>query len=279
MILFKKAKDLSEYIENQLLKDCKIGFVPTMGALHQGHISLLDKANAENNISIVSIFVNPTQFNNPEDFAKYPITLGADIEKLSKANCTILYAPSVQEMYPNGTTALQNYNIGNLDKSLEGEFRPGHFQGVCNVVHTLLLHTKPNNLYMGAKDYQQCMVVNKLIKITNLPIKLHVCPTLRETSGLAMSSRNKRLSEIGLQKAASIYAALNYIKDNKTYNWDSVKNKASKIITAQGLEMEYLILANATELNIMHEFDLEQPMVVLVAAYLEGVRLIDNFLV
>jgi pantoate--beta-alanine ligase len=276
MTIFTTANELAQYIDNHKLSGKNIGFVPTMGALHQGHISLVTESKKANDITIVSIFVNPTQFNNPEDFAKYPNTLSADTEMLIDANCEILYLPSVEELYPLGIDNLISYNINGLDIHLEGASRPGHFQGVCNVVHQLLLHTKPHHLYMGAKDYQQCMVVHKLIEVTQLPIILHVCPTLRESSGLAMSSRNMRLSEKAKIDAAIIYKCLQHLQNNKTNNFTTQKEICEQWLIEKGFTLEYIILAHATNLQVLENFDIKQPMVILFAAWLDRVRLIDN---
>jgi pantoate--beta-alanine ligase len=278
MTTFTTAQELTQHIDNHKLKGRKIGFVPTMGALHDGHISLVNQSKAAGNITIVSIFVNPTQFNNPEDFAKYPNTIATDTKKLETVDCEILYLPSVAEMYPQGIDKLVNYNLDGLDTLVEGEFRPGHFQGVCNVVHQLLLHTQPTDLYMGAKDYQQCMVVNRLIEIEKLPVKLHVCPTLREVSGLAMSSRNMRLSDEGKQSASIIYACLLHLKNNQK-DFTLQKTICEKLLLNAGFTLEYIILGHATDLKVLPDFDEAQPMVVLFAAWLEGVRLIDNMVI
>jgi pantoate--beta-alanine ligase len=279
MIIIKTAAELKKYTENQRLVAKTIGFVPTMGALHNGHISLVRKSKINTEVTIVSIFVNPTQFNNPEDFNKYPITLDKDIDLLNNIDCDALYLPSVAEMYPDGITTLQHYDIDGLDTRLEGEFRPGHFQGVCNVVHTLLVQVSPDNIYMGAKDYQQCMVVNKLIQVQQLPVQLVVCDTLREDSGLAMSSRNMRLSADAKQKAAVIYKCLQYIKANQHASFAEVKNQCDSWLLQKGFTLEYIILAHATALQPMQDFDAQQPMVVLFAAWLDGVRLIDNMVI
>jgi pantoate--beta-alanine ligase len=279
MIIFKRAEEITQYIDNQKLAKKSIGFVPTMGALHNGHISLLNESKKANDCSIVSIFVNPTQFNNPEDFAKYPNTVLADIEKLENAECDILFLPSVEEMYPYGTTSLYHYNINNLDTVLEGEFRPGHFQGVCNVVHQLLKYIPAHHLYMGAKDYQQCMVVRQLLASENIPTELLVCPTLREESGLAMSSRNMRLSENGKADAAIIYKCLQHIQQHQHDNFADIIAECEQWLLAKGFKLEYIILAHATNLQVLQNYDTAQPMVVLFAAWLEGVRLIDNMVI
>ncbi|RYD35278.1 MAG: hypothetical protein EOP86_08905 [Verrucomicrobiaceae bacterium] len=188
MILFKRATDLREHLEKQRKKGKKIGFAPTMGALHDGHISLVEASRKENDLSAVSIFVNPTQFNDPADYAKYPVTLEKDISLLEAAGCDVLFLPPVEEMYPSGQMLKKKYELGYLESLLEGSFRPGHFQAVCQIVHRLLEVVQPDNLYMGQKDYQQCMVVKKLLELTGLgnSVELHISPTLREKSGLAM---------------------------------------------------------------------------------------------
>jgi pantoate--beta-alanine ligase len=282
MIIARSQLELKNILENQPFKDKIIGFVPTMGALHAGHISLILTSKKQADVSICSIFVNPTQFNNPEDYNKYPITIVNDISLLEAAACDILFLPSVSDMYPEGLEEAKKniYDIDGLDNQLEGEFRPGHFQGVCMIVHRLLTATQPNHLFMGAKDYQQCMVVKKLIDKLQLPIVLHACPTLRAQNGLALSSRNQRLTESGREIAKIIYENLNYCKANQNnITFAEAKIHCDNALAALGLEPEYLILAQAHSLAILPDFRKNEPMVVLVAAWLEGVRLIDNMVI
>ncbi len=216
MIIFKKPGELNQFLENKRTDKKIIGFAPTMGALHAGHISLVKEAKRQNDLVVTSIFVNPTQFNDPEDFKKYPVTIEKDILLFEKAGCDVLFIPAVDDIYPSGTTALTHYELGFLETILEGKFRPGHFQGVCQVMHRLLEIVLPDNLYLGQKDYQQCMVIKKLIELIGLDnkIKVNICPTLREDDGLAMSSRNTRLDPEDRIRAATISAALRYIKEN-----------------------------------------------------------------
>jgi pantoate--beta-alanine ligase len=216
MILFKKTEDLHKWLESQQKKNKPIGFVPTMGALHAGHISLIDASIEMGNITICSIFVNPTQFNDPKDFKKYPVTLEKDIYLLEKAGCNVLFLPEEKEIYPNGITRNMHYDLGYLETILEGKYRPGHFQGVCMVVYRLLNIVQPDHLYLGQKDYQQCMVITKLIELMKQEkkININICPTQREENGLAMSSRNMRLNEQGQNKSAAIYRNLVMIKEN-----------------------------------------------------------------
>ena len=168
MITFKKAKDLQRQLDQCRLKGEGIGFVPTMGALHDGHLSLLKTSLRENKVTACSIFVNPAQFNDPTDFKKYPSTISEDISKLETNGCDILFLPSVEEVYPDGFEVKKKYDLGYLDTILEGEFRPGHFQGVCMAVEKLLLIVQPDKLYLGQKDYQQCMIITRLIQLMGL---------------------------------------------------------------------------------------------------------------
>ena len=208
MILFKKITELTHFLAKKKKNGNLIGFVPTMGALHNGHLSLIAQCKMQNTITVSSIFVNPTQFNQAKDFEKYPVTLENDINLLEKAGCDVLFLPSVTEIYPNGIANLPQYQLGYLETVLEGKYRPGHFQGVCQVVHRLLDIVQPNNLYLGQKDYQQCMVIKKLVEITNLNINIVVGSTLREANGLAMSSRNMRLNDDERKKAVKIAETL-----------------------------------------------------------------------
>jgi pantoate--beta-alanine ligase len=279
MLIFKQQKDLLQYTDYQQSIGKKIGFVPTMGALHNGHISLIKDAQNHAYISVCSIFVNPTQFNNPADFAKYPITINQDIDLLTLANCDALYLPSVEDIYPEGieNSKTRTYDLNGLDTILEGAFRPGHFQGVANVVHRLLKACNADSVHMGAKDYQQCKVVQRLIEIENLKTKLIICPTLREKSGLAMSSRNARLSENGKAKSACIYQGLNLVASQQDYTTFATCSKQYQTLLAgNGLELEHLILAEQNSLQQLNEFDNTKKMVLLTAAFCEGVRLIDN---
>lgn len=279
MILFKKAADLSKWLDAQSKKKNTIGFVPTMGALHNGHISLLEIAKSNNPVTVCSIFVNPTQFNDPKDFEKYPITLEQDIALLDAAGCDVLFLPSVKEMYPDGVKPLMQYNLGYLETILEGKFRPGHFQGVCMVVHRLLEIVQPDNLYLGQKDYQQCMVITRLVELIKQQhkIKVNVCPTLREKDGLAMSSRNMRLSREERQKAIVIYQCLSFIK-KKQYQEKiaDLKQQAWAILEKAGFRVDYIEIADAKNLAVISEWNKDQKTVALVAAFLNEIRLIDN---
>ncbi len=279
MILFKKANDLIKYLDNQRNLGKKLGFVPTMGALHEGHLSLIRLSKAATDLTICSIFVNPTQFNDPADFEKYPITTDKDIALLLTAGCDLLFLPAVGEMYPDGIMRKSVYDLGDMETLLEGKFRPGHFQGVCQVVHQLLAQVNPHDLFLGQKDYQQCMVIDRLMQQTGFKetVTLHICPTLRETDGLAMSSRNRRLNESDRKKAASIFRTLSYLKQQlHTGNPDALLQTASDQLEQEGFQTDYLVVADAGTLQPVSNWDGSQKLVALVAAFLGGVRLIDN---
>ena len=282
MLLFKKAKDLGIHLELQRKKGEKFGFVPTMGALHKGHISLINNSKKLDDLSVSSIFVNPVQFNDPADFEKYPVTLEKDIALLEAAGCDVLFVPSVSEMYPNGTNIKFHYDLGYLETIMEGQYRPGHFQGVCKVVHRLLEIVKPDNLYLGQKDYQQCMVIKKLIELIGMKelIHLNISPTVRDAGGLAMSSRNMRLDENERIKARAIYQALQAIKDKlQKGELATIKNLAVNILVEKGFKVDYVEIAGAGNLQIAEKWDGKQNLVALAAVYLNKVRLIDNILV
>ena len=281
MILFKRSKDLRNYLDSQRKQGRKSGFVPTMGALHGGHISLITGAKKVDGLCISSIFINPTQFNDPADFQEYPITLEKDLALLEAAGCDVLFLPSVEEIYPQGTSTPIHYNLGSLETILEGHFRPGHFQGVCMVVHRLLEIVRPDTLYIGQKDYQQCMVIKKLIELIGLKELIHVkiAPTLREPDGLAMSSRNMRLSEQERKNAIGIYQTLRFVKENlKKGELTDLKKKAQDMLSGEGFKVDYVEIADATTLQIVNQWDGKRKLVALAAAFLNQVRLIDNIL-
>jgi len=277
MILFKKAADIKKFLIKSREQGNLISFVPTMGALHRGHISLLEASKKPGCLSVCSIFVNPTQFNDAKDFENYPSTLEKDIDMLEKAGCDVLFLPPVSEMYPGGTKNLSAYDLGYLETVLEGRFRPGHFQGVCQVVNRLLDIIPADELYLGQKDYQQCMVIKKMIELAHLPTTTIICPTLREPDGLAMSSRNMRLPENDRKKAVKISETLSFIKNNiRTGSIETLQKEAIQKLTAEGFKTDYVEIANADTLQLLKDWDGKTPLVVLAAAFLNGVRLIDN---
>lgn len=281
MILYKKAADLRKHLDDQSKSGEKIGFVPTMGALHEGHLSLIRISKKATDLTVCSIFVNPTQFNDPKDFEKYPITIEKDIELLANAGCDILFLPSVKEIYPDELSPSLKYDLGYLERILEGKFRPGHFQGVCMVVHRLLEIVMPDNFYLGQKDYQQCMVIKKLIALIGLSnaILVNICPTLREPDGLAMSSRNVRLNEDERIKATAIFRNLSFIKENLTTgDLKGLKETAFRNLSEAGFNVDYIEIADANDLSIIDDWDGQKKLVALAAAFMKEVRLIDNIL-
>ena len=262
------------------MRSKRIGFVPTMGALHDGHLSLIKESKRSDDITVCSIFVNPTQFNDKKDFEKYPVTIENDIYLLEKEKTEILFIPSVEEIYPEGLNFTSSYNLGYLETILEGYYRPAHFQGVCRVMHKLLGIIQPDDLFMGQKDYQQCMVIKKLIESYNLKAHLNIVPTQRENSGLAMSSRNLLLSDAAKQKATTIYKALNFIKNNlSNMPLHHLKDEAKSILLTAGFEkIDYIEICDANTLMPLTEYNNKTKMVALAAAFIEGVRLIDNLI-
>ena len=279
MVLFKKTDRLIASLQEARNEGKTIGFVPTMGALHAGHISLVDASKKQNDHTVVSIFVNPAQFNDKTDFEKYPVTIEKDIEWLLKADCDLLFWPAVEEVYPTGYEQSPHYDLGYLETILEGKYRPGHFQGVCKVMHRLINIVQPTNLYMGQKDYQQCMVVDRLLTLMQSSTVLHTCPILREPDGLAMSSRNTRLSAQERERATAISRALNYIKQNiKPGNFDDLVATATDMLIGQEFKVDYVAIADAQTLELMKGWNGQQKIVALIAAFQHEVRLIDNML-
>lgn len=279
MIIFKKTDDILAFIIPKKGSGISIGFVPTMGALHQGHISLIENSKSENDLTVLSIYVNPRQFNNAADFAKYPKTIEEDINKLEAASCDILFLPDTDEIYPD-LDHRPVYDIGDLEIILEGKYRPGHFQGVCQVVHRLLDIVSPDNLYLGQKDFQQCLVIKKMVEDHAIPVKVHITDTLREKDGLAMSSRNLRLSTAQRAVANTIHEVLQWVKDEvKPGDLMLVKVQGSVYLTKHGFKVDYLEIADPRDLTVMHRWDGKQSFVILTAAYLGDIRLIDNLLI
>lgn len=277
MLIFKKTAALSLFLQEARQQGKSTGFVPTMGALHAGHLSLIAASLQPRQLTVASIFVNPAQFNDKKDFEKYPVTLEKDIEILEKAGCDVVFVPSADEIYPQGYAQTGHYELGFLETVLEGPTRPGHFQGVCKVMNRLLDIVQPDNLYMGQKDYQQCMVVNRLLQIMNSPSKLHTCPTLREPDGLAMSSRNTRLKPEQREKAVTISKALEMIKDKlQPGALTGLTEKATAMLQQNNFRVDYVAIADAQTLEPVTEWDGKQKLVALVAAFQGEVRLIDN---
>ena len=281
MNIIRKAADLNDELNSLRNKAHAIGFVPTMGALHQGHLSLIEESKSNTAVTVCSIFVNPVQFNDPKDYEKYPNTIEKDLSILQQAGTDIVFIPPVSEVYPSGTHQLEHYELGYLESILEGHYRPGHFQGVAQVMSRLLKIVLPNQLFMGQKDYQQCMVIQKLLHLIALDgiVKLHVCATVRETDGLAMSSRNLRLNEQERKKAVAISKALEFAR-NEIVPGDltRLEIEATTLLTDSGFKVDYFEIAKADSLELVNEWDGHTKLVALTAAFLNQVRLIDNML-
>lgn len=252
-----------------------IAVVPTMGALHQGHLSLVEAAKTGANRVIVTIFVNPKQFNNPEDLANYPRTEQDDAEKLAPFQIDAIYVPDTSEIYPQGFAT--TVSVAGLTDVMEGEFRPGHFDGVATVVAKLFLQTQADRAYFGEKDYQQLMVVRRMARDLDIPIKVIGCPTIREASGLAMSSRNQRLSADGLRVAAEKHRIMSALADALARGaaFDALAGQArADLLSAGFTDVEYIELRCAETLEPLTRAS--QPARLFVAAWADGVRMIDN---
>ncbi len=263
-------------IEQKISEGKTIGFVPTMGALHEGHLALIRQAAAENDFVAVSIFVNPIQFNNPDDLAKYPRPLKEDLLKLEGTGCNLVFAPSAQEMYPDPD--LTEFDFGDLDKVMEGKFRLGHFRGVAVVVKRLFEIVTPHKAYFGEKDFQQLAIIKKMVSMLKMPVEIVPCPIVREPDGLAMSSRNARLTPEQRAEAAAIYKALVSVKEN--YSWfipEGVKQLVTgEIQENQYFRVEYADVVDTETLQPLHEWQDAEHAVVCLAAFIGSVRLIDN---
>ncbi|MBP6397435.1 MAG: pantoate--beta-alanine ligase [Saprospiraceae bacterium] len=256
-----------------------IGFVPTMGALHAGHLSLIRQSAKKNDIVVCSIFVNPTQFNNASDLAKYPRTLKKDGQLLESAGCHLLFAPSVDEIYPPGLDTEVKFSFKGLDKMMEGRFRPGHFKGMAQVVKRLLDLVQPHDLYMGQKDFQQFTIVAHMIKTLKLPIQLVVCPIMREAHGLAMSSRNERLNADLRARAALIYKTLKAAKTKlKSMAVSDVEKWAMQKMEVPDFKPEYFSIVDGYTLKPVENPESHDYIVACTAIWAGEVRLIDNMI-
>ncbi|NOT36820.1 MAG: pantoate--beta-alanine ligase [Saprospiraceae bacterium] len=270
---------LREKLDQLHEKNQKLAFVPTMGALHNGHLSLIKSASQYASKVCASIFVNPTQFNNPDDLAKYPRALEEDKKMLSSAGCNYLFAPTVDEIYPKGISNKVSIDLKGMDKVMEGQFRPGHFEGMLQVVKRLLDIVQPQFLVMGQKDYQQFSLVNQMIIQLKIPTQLIIAPTIREEGGLAMSSRNQRLTSEMRIKSAILFKALSYAKENiQTTNLQKIIKDCTEKIALEGLKPEYFEIVDATYLSSVKEFNPDQKLVACVAAWAGEIRLIDNII-
>lgn len=278
MKIFDRKKDLNTFTLQQRQKDCTIGLVPTMGALHSGHISLVKKALSENDLVVVSIFVNPTQFDKKDDLEKYPRTFEKDIDLLRQVSDKIVvFAPTVDEIY-EGKVVSESYDFEGLDKVMEGEFRSGHFDGVGTIVELLLRTVAPDRAYFGEKDFQQLQIIRKMAEIKHLPYTIIGCPIEREPHGLAMSSRNERLSKTTMEQAGFIHDTLQTVKTKfgtesalHIKDWVSSEFKGNPLF-----ELEYFEIADEHTLTPALKIQDNQKYRAFIAVYADGVRLIDN---
>jgi pantoate--beta-alanine ligase len=281
VIVFKTINELQTYLNHEKGSGKSIGFVPTMGALHRGHISLIEKSLAKTDLTICSIFVNPTQFNNAADLDKYPRTAANDMKLLASINCVVLFMPSVLEMYPNGQ-GKNTEDYGTITQIYEGEKRPGHFDGVITIVSKFFEIIKPNKTFFGQKDFQQCMVVKELINRHYNDIELFIEPTTRQTDGLAMSSRNTRLSHQQQTEALAISKALFWVDENwGKYTIEVLLENAKILINKEkSLSIEYFDICNHISLQKLTGHSNQYTEAVIVTAVFCGeVRLIDNLIV
>ncbi len=276
MHLFTTLTELRSFLSRQ---SSSIGFVPTMGALHEGHLQLIRKARTENAVVVCSIFVNPIQFNNADDLARYPRTLEQDMALLEPAGCDVVFAPSPAEMYPSAP--VMTFDFGPLERVLEGAFRPGHFNGVGIVVSKLFHLVQPTRAYFGQKDLQQCLIVRRLINDLSFPIELIIAPTVRETDGLAMSSRNRNLTDEERALAPFIQSELQKAKGALEAGLTVPQVKAELMNAFAGqsaFRLEYFEIADIENLLPLEEYKAGEPAALCLAAHLGKVRLIDNLL-
>lgn len=278
MLIFSKKAELNQHLVQKRATNSSVGFVPTMGALHEGHLSLLKKSLENNSLTVISIFVNPTQFNNPEDLLKYPRTLDADVEKIkSVSDSIIVYAPTVEDIYEGNTTS-QHYNFDGLENQMEGKFRPGHFDGVGTVVKRLFEIVQPNNAYFGEKDFQQLQIVKKLVENEKIPITIIGCPIFRESNGLAMSSRNERLTTEERQKASIIYKTIQ--KAKSLFGTKSAKEVSEFVTKAfqnnPTFELEYFEIADEATLLPCKRKSKTKKYRAFIAVFVNKIRLIDT---
>ena len=280
MVIFKEIGPLKAFLADKTSQGLSIGLVPTMGALHHGHLELVMASKKANSITVCSIFVNPTQFNNPSDLEKYPRTAQRDITNLDSVGCDVLFHPEKEVMYQKPSTI--KFDFGKLDKVFEGEFRPGHFSGVALVVSKLFNIVNPDKAYFGQKDFQQFKIISRLVEELQFNIELICFPTLREPDGLAMSSRNLRLNVEERKSALFFYRALQFAKTELLKGTDlkSVQTKVREMCSLEPrVRLEYFELADTENLNLLESVKQPTPSILLVAGFVGEIRLIDNMFV
>ena len=276
MKVVNTIKELRELLDGYRAEGKKIGLVPTMGALHRGHASLVERSIAGNDVTVVSIFVNPTQFNDKNDLKNYPRTLEADCALLEKVGATVAFAPAVEEMYPEEDT--RQFSFAPLDTVMEGACRPGHFNGVAQIVSKLFYAVEPDRAYFGEKDFQQLAIIREMVRQLELPLEIVGCPIVREEDGLAMSSRNTLLSEDERERALTIsstlFASVDFAKVNSL---EATRNFVEDIINdTPGLELEYYRIVDGNTLQEIEEWADSDYVVGCIALFCGNVRLIDN---
>ncbi|HKL96923.1 MAG TPA: pantoate--beta-alanine ligase [Paludibacteraceae bacterium] len=279
MQIIRTKHELTNYISAAKSAGQSIGFVPTMGALHEGHLMLVKRSVSENDICVVSVFVNPTQFNNKTDLANYPRTLETDAELLASIGCHIIFAPTAEEMYDaDEMTKPFNFNFGGLDAVMEGKFRPGHFNGVVQVVSKLFQLVQPTRAYFGEKDFQQLAIIRRMVRVMNLPVEIVGCPIVREATGLAMSSRNALLTLEQCQLAVHISQVLNESRQFVPETPVSELHTAlvAAINQVEGLEVEYFDIVDGKTLQSIEKWEETDDIVGCITVYCGKVRLIDN---
>ncbi len=279
MMLFKHTNAIKSYLYKKKGEGETIGFVPTMGALHQGHLSLINQSVKENDITVCSIFVNPSQFNNKKDFENYPTDIDDDIKKLEKHNCSIVFVPSVDEIYPDENLKHQAFDFNGLDKYMEGAHRPGHFNGVATVVKRLFEICIPHRAYFGKKDFQQLRIIQHVVNIHNMNTDVVPCEIYREPNGLAMSSRNRRLGEEEKEVASSIHKVLTEAKKDflSGISLERTKKKMTEQILANRLfSVDYIEFADSKSLRPIQNYNETTQCILCIAVYVNEVRLIDN---
>lgn len=276
MNVYNFIVDIQRFVEEKHNLGLKVGFVPTMGALHEGHISLINRAKKENDIVVCSVFVNPIQFNNPADLEKYPRTPEKDIEKLEQAGCDAVFMPTAEEMYPNKVE--DHYDFGDIEHVMEGACRPGHFNGVAIVVRKLFEIVNPNKAYFGEKDFQQLAIIKKMVRDLNMNLEIVPCPIVREIDGLAMSSRNVRLNETERAIAPKIFATLNESITKKDVMSPSEMKKYTldKYAEIKEFDVEYVEITDEINLKSLENWNECDHARIFVALQLGPVRLIDN---
>lgn len=278
MKIIRTLYDMTAFRVRQRDRGASVGFVPTMGALHEGHLSLVDRAVKENEVTVVSVFVNPTQFNNKEDFEKYPRNEEEDFKLLAAKGVDAVFAPDAKEIYPDENAGCKEYDLGPAAEVMEGKHRPGHFQGVAQILDILFRTVSPRRAYFGEKDFQQIAVVRNLLKSEGLDVEIVACPIKRASDGLALSSRNQRLSEEERKVAPEIYETLKYsVEYSKDHSVRATHDTVVERLDAiPGMKVEYFEIVDARTLAPVEEWD-ESPWIVgCITVYVGDVRLIDN---